>query len=371
VNTVNVVVFNNLAVFAKNASVPAIIAEGRGYRLYLKNGLYTTSFTTTSPLILMTALDTSGNRLVQMDIQNCSMSVTGGTLPVILATGGQIFGIKDTDIVHRGTGPIIQTTGGIFTEGTQSQFIGSNTAGASPVLNLVSGATAALTSLTNCLISGRAAAPSTPLINMGTNINLNINDCTVQNLNTAEVNNTTPYIRTNSATGNFISSIRTNYTASASPVTLTQITPFQSATAPTSQLFYFSNIYTNVTGTLSGNLPAQGGAGFNAVRQFGSDQWAAQAQVTTTSATPIVLTPSMRGRFIILSGTTTQPFTFTQLGLADAGFFVILHNGNPAGGGDINISGAISGTTIIRGATATQNGGNVYLYWFGGAMIGY
>jgi hypothetical protein len=371
VNTVNVVVLNNLSVFAKNATTPAVAISGRGSRVYLKNGLYTTTFAATAPLISMSSLVTSGNGLSQLDIQNCSMSmVATATAAVIDASGGQIFAIKDTAIAHRGTGAVIQTNGCIFTEGLQSQFIGANTAGASPVLNLISGATVALTSLTNCLISGRAAAPSTPLINMGTNVNLNINDCTVQNLNTVEVNNTTPYIRTNSATGNFISSIRTNYTASASPATLTQITPFQSATAPTSQLFYFSNIYTNITATLSGNLPVQGGAGFNAVRQFGSDQYSQQIQVIATSVTAIALSPAVRGKTIILTGVVVQPFTTVQLGLADAGFFVIVHNGNASGGGDITMTG-MGGTAIVHNKTAIANGGDVYLVWTGAALVGY
>jgi len=363
VNTVNVVVLANLSVFGKNATTSALAITGRGSRVYLKNGLYTTTFAASSPLISMSSLVTSGSGLSQLDIQNCSMSMAAtATAAMIDASGGQIFGIKDTAMAHRGTGAVIQTSGGIFTEAIQSQFIGNTT-----VLNQVSGATAALTSLTNCLISGRCNA-ITPLINMGTNINLNINDCTVQNLNTTEVNNTSLYIRTNSATGNFISSIRTNYTSSTPAVT--QITPFQSLTAPTSQLFYFSNIYTNATGTLSGNLPVQGGAGFNAVRQFGSDQYAQQIQVIATSVTAIALSPAVRGKTIILTGVVIQPFTTAQLGLADAGFFVIVHNGNASGGGDINMTG-MTGTAIIHNRTALQNGGDVYLYWNGTGLVGY
>jgi hypothetical protein len=135
-------------------------------------------------------------------------------------------------------------------------------------------------------------------------------------------------------------------------------------------LFYFSNIYTNTTATLTGNLPVQGGAGFNAVRQFGSDQYAQQIQVTATSGTAIALSPTIRGRTIILTGTTTQAFTTTQLGLADAGFFVIVHNGNASGGGDINLTG-MTGTAIIHNRTATANGGDVYLYWTGAGLVGY
>lgn len=93
-------------------------------------------------------------------------------------------------------------------------------------------------------------------------------------------------------------------------------------------------------------------------------------QVVATSATPIALNASVRGRTYLLTGTTTQPFTTTGLTATDAGFAVIVHNGNATHGGDINITGA-TGTTIIHNRTATANGGVLYLYWTGAALIGY
>jgi hypothetical protein len=254
-------------------------------------------------------------------------------------------------------------TGGTFGSATNTQF---NTTGA--VLNLVF-TSAGLTSLTNCLMAGKAST-SVALITLGTNANLNLTNSTLQNLNTTEANNTSRYIYTTSATGNLIAAIRNNITNSASPASVTQITPFQAAVPAASQLLYFANIYTNQTGTLVGNLPAQGGLNWNAVRQFGSDLYTQQVQVLATSGTAIVLSPAVRGKTYILTGTTTQAFSTAGFGVADTGFFVMVHNGNATGGGDINITGA-TGTTIIHNRTATQNGGILYLYWTGAGLVGY
>jgi len=219
-------------------------------------------------------------------------------------------------------------------------------------------------------MSGKAST-TVALITLGTNANLNLTDSTVQNLNTTEANNTSRYIYTTSATGNLIAAIRNNLTNSASPATVTQITPFQSATPTASQLLYFGNIYTNSTGTLVGVLPSQGGvSGFNAVRQFFTDTYTQTIQVVATSATPIVLSPTIRGKTFILTGTTTQAFSTTGFGLADAGFFVRVHNGNASLGGDINMTG-MTGTAVVHQQTALQNGGDVYLYWTGAGLVGY
>jgi hypothetical protein len=92
--------------------------------------------------------------------------------------------------------------------------------------------------------------------------------------------------------------------------------------------------------------------------------------VIATSATAIALSPTIRGRTIILTGVVIQPFTTAQLGLADAGFFVIVHNGNASGGGDITMTG-MGGTAIIHNRTGAQNGGDVYLVWTGAGLVGY
>jgi hypothetical protein len=362
VNTVNTVIFNNLSVFAKNASSSAITMTGRGYRVYLKNGLYTTPFTSTTSLISLSSSVTISNSIAQLVIDNCSMSMLG-TGHIINIASGQLFEIQNTDMTHRGTGLAVNMSGGAFSVANQSAF---TTTGA--VLNIVQ-TSAGLTNITSCIVSGRAS-PTVALITLGTNANMNLSESTVQNLNTTEANNTSRYVYTTSATGNFIAGIRNNITNSASPATVQQITPWQSAVPPASQLLYFGNIYSNQTATLIGNLPAQGGANWNAVRQFNTDTYTSQLQVIATSATPITLSPTARGKTFILTGTTTQAFTTTQLGLADVGFHVTVHNGNGSGGGDINMTG-MTGTTIIHNRTALQNGGDVYLYWTGTGLVGY
>jgi hypothetical protein len=363
VNTVNTVVLNNLSVFAKDVSSSAITMTGRGYRVYLKNGLYTTAFSPAVPLISLASTGPTSNSVVQLVIDNTSMSMTGGAGHIISMTSGQLFEIQNTDMTHRGTGLAVNMSGGAFSVANQSAF---TTTGA--VFNIVQSA-AGLTNVTSCLVSGRAS-PTVALITLGTNANINLSESTVQNLNTTEANNTSRYVYTTSATGNFIAAIRNNITNSASPATVQQITPWQAAVPAASQLLYFGNIYTNASATLVGVLPAQGGLNWNAVRQFNTDTYTQQLQVVATSGTAIVLTPTARGKTFILTGTTTQAFSTAGFGLADAGFFVIVHNGNASGGGDINMTG-MTGTAIIHNRTGAQNGGDVYLYWTGAGLVGY
>jgi len=364
INTINVVILNNLAVIAKDLNTSAVSITGAGMRVYLKNGLYTTPFVTATTLISLSSTGATANTINQLVIDNASMSIGAATATanMINVASGQLFQILFSDLTNLGTGLCINMAGGAFSEATQSRFNARN-----GVLNIVSSA-ASLTSLTQCLVSGRAST-SVALITLGTNANLNANDNTIQNLDTTtEVNNTSRYIYTTSATGNLIAAIRNNITNSRAAAT--QITPFQAAVPAASQLLYFGNIYTNSTATLVGNLPQQGGANFNAVRQFNTDTYTQQIQVVATSASAIVLTPAIRGRTFILTGTTTQAFSTAGFGLADAGFFVIAHNGNGSGGGDINLTG-MTGTAIIHNRTALQNGGDVYLYWNGTGLVGY
>jgi hypothetical protein len=93
-------------------------------------------------------------------------------------------------------------------------------------------------------------------------------------------------------------------------------------------------------------------------------------QVIATSATTIQLTPSDRGKVIILTGTTTQDFSGAALGASDTNFYVNVKNGNPNNGGDITITGA-TGNLTIHETKPTQNGGNIYLVWNGTALVAY
>jgi len=363
-NTIDTVVLNNLNVNAKDATTSAITITGAGIRVYLKNGLYTNANIATVPLISLSSTGVLPSTVAQLAIDDCSLTMDSATASghIINVASGQIFSIGYSDLTHKGTGSAINMAGGAFGSANNSSF---NATGA--VMTLVMSA-ASLTSLTNCLVAGKAST-TVALITLGTNANLNLTDSTVQNLDTSvEVNNTSRYIYTTSATGNLIASIRNNITNSRA--TATQITPFQAAVPAASQLFYFANIYTNQTGTLIGNLPSQGGLNWNAVRQFNTDTYTQQIQVVATSASAIVLTPTARGKTFILTGITTQAFSTTGFGTADAGFFVMVHNGNATGGGDINMTG-MTGTAIVHNRTATQNGGIVYLYWTGAGLVGY
>ncbi len=101
--------------------------------------------------------------------------------------------------------------------------------------------------------------------------------------------------------------------------------------------------------------------------------WTAGLQVVATSATPIALTPTARGKTYILTGTTTQDFSTSGLGVGDAGFFVIVHNGNGVNGGDVNLTatGTLTGTDVIHERTNVRNNGTAYLYWNGTGLVGY
>jgi hypothetical protein len=94
--------------------------------------------------------------------------------------------------------------------------------------------------------------------------------------------------------------------------------------------------------------------------------------VLATSATPIALDASMRGRIYILTGTTTQVLDTTALTSNDTNFFISIKNGNPTNGGDITISGAaVTNNKIIHEAKPTTNSGILYAVWNGTQLVGY
>ena len=357
VNTVNSVTLNNIAVFAKNGTTTPITMTGRGYRVYLQNGLYTTPFAMSVPLVALSSTGVSTNSVVQLVVNNCSMSmILGSSGNIISVASGQLFEIKDSDLTQRVSGLAVSVTGGTFSSANNSNF--ESTAGATVSLAFT---VAGLGNFTNCLLRG-LASPTVAILTCGTNANLNLSNCTIQNTNTVEANNTSRYVYLTA--GVLVASIRNNFSSSAT-TPITQMTPYQGTTPASSALFYFANIYTNASNTVEENLPV-----WASVRQFSSDLLIPQFQVVATSATPIALNASVRGKTFLLTGTTTQPFTTTGLTATDAGLAVIVHNGNATGGGDINITGA-TGTTIVHNRTATANGGVLYLYWTGSALVGY
>jgi len=351
------VVMNNMSLFAKNATTSAVTIRGAGIRVYLKNGLFTNQNVATAPLIDLSSSGVLPSTVAQLAIDDCSLTMDSATASghIISMVSGQIFNIGYSDLTHKGTGAAIVMTGGAFSSANNSAF---NSNGA--VISLVSSA-ASLTSFTNCLIAGKAS-PTVALITCGTNSNLNLTDSTVQNTNTTEANSTSRYVYLTA--GVLVSAIRNNFSSSASPA-ITLMQPFQSTTPASSILFYFSNVYTNATNTVRAILPT-----WLAVQQFSNDITPPTTVVRATSGTAITLTPTTRGNTYILTGTTTQAFTASGLVASDVGYSVVVHNGNGVAGGDINITGA-TGTTIIHNRTLTQNGGVLYLYWTGSALVGY
>lgn len=97
----------------------------------------------------------------------------------------------------------------------------------------------------------------------------------------------------------------------------------------------------------------------------------ASMSVLATSATPVALNTTLWGHTYILTGTTTQSFTTTSLTPADAGFFVIVKNGNGLNAGDITLSGVVSVNPIVHNQTNQQNGQIVYLLWNGTSLTFY
>ena len=359
VNSVNTVILNNLAVFAKNASTSAVSVSGKGIRVYLKNGLYTNQFASaTVPVVALSSTGVTATTVAQLVIDNTSLSMDSAlsTGDCVTVSSGQLFEVKFSDLTNRGTGKAVGVAAGAFSTAANSSFI---SAGA--VFSIVQSA-ATLTSVQNCLIQG-VATSAVALITLGVNAYMSILDSQIQNTNATETNNTTRYIYTTSATGNLVSAVQNTVSALSAA---TQITPFQAAVPAATQLFFFGNVYANSTNTLVGNMPT----GFAASKQFSNDLTVPALSVVATSGTAIALSPTLWGRTYVLTGTTIQAFSTAGLGTANVGFFVIVHNGNASLGGDINITGA-SGTTIIHNRTATQNGGILYLYWTGAALVGY
>jgi hypothetical protein len=108
------------------------------------------------------------------------------------------------------------------------------------------------------------------------------------------------------------------------------------------------------------------------VKQFSNDINPPLALVNPNTSA-IVLTALSRGNTYLITsaGPASQAISQSGLTSSDAGFYVVLHNGNGTGGGDITITGLASGTAIIHNRTATQNGGDLYVYWNGTQLIGY
>jgi hypothetical protein len=98
----------------------------------------------------------------------------------------------------------------------------------------------------------------------------------------------------------------------------------------------------------------------------------AYSAVIQTAPATVALATTMRGRTYIVTSTGAQTLTFTTATLTanDVGFFVLLKNGNPTGGGDITIAGA-TGNLVVHNKTATTSGGVGYLYWNGTSLIAY
>ena len=356
-NTIDTVVLNNLTLIAKNTTTSALTITGSGIRVYLKNGLFTNQTVATAPLISLSSTGVLPSTVAQLIIDDCSLTMDSATASghLISMASGQLFNIGYSDLTHKGTGSAINMAGGAFGSANNSSF---NSNGA--VMALTSSA-ASLISLTNCLVSGKAS-PTVALITCGTNSNLNLTDCTIQNTNTTEANSTSRYVYLTA--GVLVSSIRNNYSSSASPA-ITLMQPYQSTTPASSILFYFSNIYTNASNTVRTILPT-----WAAVQQFSNDITPPTSVLRATSGTAITLSPTTRGNTYILTGTTTQAFTAVGLVASDVGYFVVVHNGNGVAGGDINLTG-MTGTAIVHNRTATQNGGVLYLYWTGAALVGY
>jgi hypothetical protein len=86
----------------------------------------------------------------------------------------------------------------------------------------------------------------------------------------------------------------------------------------------------------------------------------------------VALATTMRGRTYIVTSTGAQTLTFTSATLTanDTGFFILVKNGNPTGGGDITIGGA-TGNVTVHNKTATTSGGVGYVVWNGTALIAY
>jgi hypothetical protein len=360
VNTVNFVVLNNISVFAKNASTSAVSISGRGTRTYLKNGLYTqqTASATVPVIALASSVSTPSNAVTQLVLDNLSVSMSQATSSgdCVTVSSGQLFEIKYSDLSNSGTGRAVTVSAGAFSTALNSVF-GSRGA----VISIIQSASA-LTTITQCTIIGFASS-TVALITLGVNSFASLVDCQIQNANTTETNNTSRYVYTTSATGNLVSAIQNTFSTLSAA---TQITPFQAAVPAATQLFFFANVYANQTNTLQVNMPT----GFAASRQFSNDLSIPALSVVATSGTAIALSPSMWGRTYILTGTTTQAFSTAGLGTSNVGFFVIVHNGNPQSGGDINLTG-MTGTTIIHQRTGSHNGGDVYLYWTGTGLVGY
>lgn len=93
--------------------------------------------------------------------------------------------------------------------------------------------------------------------------------------------------------------------------------------------------------------------------------------VLATAPSTIALNATLRGRTYIATSAAAAALTFTNtLTANDTGFYVKVKNGNGVLGFDITIVGATGNLTVFK-SSATSNGGIVYLYWTGAALVAY
>ena len=97
--------------------------------------------------------------------------------------------------------------------------------------------------------------------------------------------------------------------------------------------------------------------------------------VSVITSLPETITPTrgQKGTVYVyndVSGTLTV--NTTQLAGVSAGWFIVIKNASTTG--DITLAAtpsALTGTTTVYGGSGTANGGVVYLYWTGTALVGY
>jgi hypothetical protein len=134
-NTIDTVVYNNMGLTQNDSTKPLIDISGTGVRVYLKNGLFTSSGVPTADLINISTSATTSTKLNQLILDGCSITCdsTSATTSLVTATNkAQVFQISSCDLTHLGLGKCLNINGGAIgtvfasgftTAGTTAMYI--------------------------------------------------------------------------------------------------------------------------------------------------------------------------------------------------------------------------------------------------------
>jgi hypothetical protein len=260
-NTINTVVLDNLRVSAPAVTTNAVYVSGVGIRVYLKNGLYSSSYNAPifgqfDSVIQVTNTGTTKTNRVQLVVNNCSVTATGTNCPLTYIWGNaQILEISNSDFTNNGGNYALYTNIGSIGQINNSGFTSTGATAFHLRPGLVAAEDPLVDNVTNISNSyfNSVADSSNPIIAINNGyqgptvvvptVNISLSTLFNNGTETLGAASTTKYLDINTA--GVIAIQRSQIVTKNKPST---ITPYKTNTAVASGLYYFGNTY------LSGNI---------------------------------------------------------------------------------------------------------------------